>query len=166
MATGTPKTETEIAAILFDAAREGVKAAAEKHGCGESSIYAYQHRYPDFWERVEQRLRPVIRMDAYELGSRAKTELMKRLDEKPDSINPGQLIGAIREAYSIFERFARMDAAVKPRDVVLKGLKEKDPEIIGYVKEILWAIPEGELDGILNGDKSGNTEEISGEGPT
>lgn len=154
MTSGKPKTETEIGEILFDAAREGIKASAVKHKCNPSSVYRYQKEYPDFWDRVERDLRPVIRLDAYEIGSLAQKELVKRLVEAPADIGTGQLIGIIRESYSIFERFARIDGMTDPREALLKALKDKDPEIIALVKEILWAIPEGELDQVLNGDDS------------
>ena len=162
MAKGKSKTETEIAEILFDAAREGVSASQAKHGCGLSTIYSYQHRYPDFWARVEAQLKPVVKMDAYEMGSLARRELMRRLAPVPTTENPnpkvdigtGQLIGIIREAYSIHERYARMDAMKDPREALLKALKDKDPEIIALVKEILWAISDEDLEQVLHDNES------------
>jgi hypothetical protein len=104
------------------------------------------------------------------LNLRAQDEILRRMDDKgiQDSTK-----FRTRTLIQLWKSTMKMlveqnDAAVKvlTRDAIVAGLKAHDPEIIKLVKEVLWSIPEGDLEGILNGDKSGDSPEIPSQEPT
>lgn len=107
--------------VLWDAARDGVKKAAEMHDVPEGTIYGWTHQKAELFSALKARLRPVIEMDAYEMASMAMKRLKSKLADEKTDIAVGHLIGMIREAWSIFERMGRMDAT----ENALKELMDK-----------------------------------------
>ena len=162
MPRGKPISDEKAADILRDAAINGKVTAAELHNISASTVYSLISKYPDFYDDLLNHYEKELRVNANLVGSKAQNEIVRRMEEildtgkkaieNPDIFKTGTLIGIWETAMKVLEKYARMDALVDPKKALLKALEDRDPRVLKLIKEIIWEVPEEDLQEILNAE--------------
>lgn len=169
--TMAPKSKrNKIEQVTIDAARQGYKTAAEIHGITIATVRSYVKREKPLYAQYMLELASESKKGAFALVDVIQRELRTRISsgnlKDPKEFPTPTLFSWWEKSVKVFKEMSQVETMVPPKNLVLKGLADRDPEMIKYFREIVAEMDKYNLAELLNhwdeneaGDNNGLPEE-------